>query len=85
MHSIRYHSFIIYIFDCPILVLGARLGITEHLDDNRNVYGLQLTEQDKADIKEILRFSNSESMVEIVGDCGAEYRTGKFTGATFGG
>jgi len=67
----------------PILVLGVRLGISEHLDDNRKVYELELTEQDKADIEDILQFSNSESMIEMIGDCGAEYRNGKvINGAT---
>jgi hypothetical protein len=69
-----------------ILVLGVRLGISEHLDDNRKVYELMLTEQDNADIEEILQLSNSESMIETIGDCGAEYRNGKvINGATFEG
>jgi hypothetical protein len=53
---------------------GARLGLSEHPDDNQKVFGFRLTGQDNADIDAVLSRSNSRRLITSIGDCGAEYR-----------
>ncbi|KAK7677828.1 hypothetical protein QCA50_019140 [Cerrena zonata] len=50
------------------------VGISDHADDNRKVFGFRLSEQDHSEIEEILKKSNSYKMIITVGDCGMEYR-----------
>jgi aryl-alcohol dehydrogenase-like predicted oxidoreductase len=57
------------------LCSGARLGISEHIDDNRLAFGFHLTKQDHAAIEEILSRSQGSHMLTTIGDCGAEYRS----------
>lgn len=54
--------------------VGARLGITDHADDNQNVMSLRLDDSDRAAIEAILDQSNGRRLITTVGDCGAEYR-----------
>lgn len=54
---------------------GARLGISEHPDENRRVFGFNLTEQDKNDIEAVLLHSNGRKMITTIGYFGAEYRS----------
>lgn len=54
---------------------GARLGISEHPDENRRVFGFNLTEQDKNDIEAVLIHSNGRKMITTIGYFGAEYRS----------
>ncbi|KAF8239112.1 Aldo/keto reductase [Tricholoma matsutake] len=66
-----------WVLDHPFVaavIIGARLGISEHPDENRRVFGFNLTEQDKNDIEAVLIHSNGRKMITTVGDCGAEYR-----------
>lgn len=56
------------------VIIGARLGITDHVEDNVHVFSFSLTPQDKEDIERLLARSNSRQLVFTVGDCGAEYR-----------
>ena len=53
---------------------GARLGLTEHIEDNNRVYNFTLSNQDKQDIEAVLDRSNGRRMITSIGDCGAEYR-----------
>jgi hypothetical protein len=53
---------------------GARLGLSEHPDDNYKVFQFRLTEQDKRDIAQIIARSNGPHIISTIGDCGAEYR-----------
>jgi hypothetical protein len=55
-------------------VIGARLGISEHPDENAQVYGFRLTKQDRDRIEDVLDSSNGRTIITSVGDCGAEYR-----------
>ena len=55
-------------------VLGARLGLSEHPDENQEVYGFHLTMQDNCAIEAILKHSNNRTIITSIGDCGAEYR-----------
>ncbi len=54
------------------VIIGARLGISEHRQDNSKVFGLQLDSEDKLMIKSITEKSND--LFEVIGDCGDEYR-----------
>lgn len=53
---------------------GARLGLSDHTDDNHKAFDFDLAEQDLEDINSILLRSNSRDMIHTIGDCGAEYR-----------
>ncbi|EIW74974.1 Aldo keto reductase [Coniophora puteana RWD-64-598 SS2] len=56
------------------VLVGARLGISEHPGDNAHVYGFRLTDDDNRTIQAVQDRSNSNRMIVTVGDCGAEYR-----------
>lgn len=53
---------------------GARVGLSEHTDDNRRVFSFRLTREDNADIDAVLERSNGRRLITSIGDCGAEYR-----------
>ncbi|CAK5276350.1 unnamed protein product [Mycena citricolor] len=58
------------------VLVGARLGITSHLEDNLRVFSpaCKLTEQDNHKIEVVLAQSQGRRMITTIGDCGAEYR-----------
>ena len=64
-----------YILSQPAVggvIVGARLGIAEHLSDNARVFGFSL---DAEDIGKIDTFSQqSKDLYQLIGDCGDEYR-----------
>jgi len=64
-----------FILDKPAVagvIIGARLGISEHRQDNARVFDLQLDSQDHAMISSVT--SKSNDLFDIIGDCGDEYR-----------
>ena len=64
-----------FILDKPAVagvIIGARLGISEHRQDNAKVFDLQLDSQDHAMINSVTGKSND--LFDIIGDCGDEYR-----------
>jgi aryl-alcohol dehydrogenase-like predicted oxidoreductase len=64
-----------YILDKPAVagvIIGARLGISDHLSDNARVFNLKLDGDDQSCIEEISKKSND--LYEMIGDCGDEYR-----------
>ena len=64
-----------FILDKPAVagvIIGARLGISEHRQDNAKVFDLQLDSQDHALISSVTGKSND--LFDIIGDCGDEYR-----------
>ncbi|RDB22077.1 Flagellar radial spoke protein 5 [Hypsizygus marmoreus] len=66
-----------WVLDHPFVgavIIGARLGLSEHPDDNQRVFGFNLTEQDNSDIEAVVVHSNGRKLITIIGDCGAEYR-----------
>ncbi|KAG6332620.1 hypothetical protein ID866_6473 [Astraeus odoratus] len=66
-----------WVLDHPFVgavIIGARLGISEHPDENLHVFGFTLSEDDNRDIEAVLAQSNGRRMISTVGDCGAEYR-----------
>ncbi len=54
------------------VIIGARLGIAEHLTDNAQVFNLKLDDGDRQQIANVL--SQSRNLLERIGDCGDEYR-----------
>lgn len=63
-----------HLMSTTISRIGARLGISEHPDENKKAFGFNLTVQDNIDIEAVLMHSNRRKMITTVGDCGAEYR-----------
>jgi aryl-alcohol dehydrogenase-like predicted oxidoreductase len=65
-----------YILDTPKVagvIVGIRLGLRDHREDNARVFGLQLDAQDLVQIESILARSND--LYRLIGDCGDEYRS----------
>ncbi|TDZ38823.1 putative oxidoreductase [Colletotrichum spinosum] len=56
------------------VIVGARMGISEHADENLASLGWSLDESDRDLIEEVLKRSKRLEMFEDVGDCGGEYR-----------
>ncbi len=54
------------------VIIGARLGIIDHIDDNSNVFNFNLDDSDRESIDEVSK--NANNLYEIIGDCGEEYR-----------
>jgi len=64
-----------WVLDQPAVgavIIGVRMGIAEHKDDNKKVFSFSLTTEDNADIQAVLERSNK--LIMTIGDCGAEYR-----------
>jgi aryl-alcohol dehydrogenase-like predicted oxidoreductase/enamine deaminase RidA (YjgF/YER057c/UK114 family) len=69
-----------YILDQPAvggIIIGARLGMSEHRDDNLALFGFQLDPAGRAEIAEAV-----DALRPIPGDCGDEYRRPPFLTAT---
>jgi aryl-alcohol dehydrogenase-like predicted oxidoreductase len=54
------------------VIIGARLGISEHRVENNQVFGFELDSEDYEKITTIT--AQSKNLFEIIGDCGDEYR-----------
>ena len=64
-----------YILDRPAVagaIVGARLGLAQHIDDNARVFGCELDADDLVTIEAVL--SQSRDLMQLIGDCGDEYR-----------
>ncbi|MEW6493493.1 MAG: aldo/keto reductase [Cyanobacteriota bacterium] len=64
-----------YILDKPTVagvIVGARLGVAEHLEDNARVFEVILDAEDDDRINAVL--SQSRNLYQLIGDCGDEYR-----------
>lgn len=64
-----------YILDKPAVagvIIGARLGISDHINNNAQVFNFSLDKSDYDDIDAICTKSNN--LFETIGDCGDEYR-----------
>jgi len=67
-----------WVLDFPYVgavIVGARMGVSDHSDDNTASFGWRLNEQDQAGIENILQKSRRVQIFEQIGDCGAEYRS----------
>ncbi len=54
------------------VIIGARLGIANHREDNSKVFDVKLDDSDLSAISKIT--SKSNDLFEVIGDCGGEYR-----------
>jgi aryl-alcohol dehydrogenase-like predicted oxidoreductase len=54
------------------VIVGARLGIAEHIADNARVFTLALDAEDAASLDPII--ARSRDLMRVIGDCGDEYR-----------
>jgi aryl-alcohol dehydrogenase-like predicted oxidoreductase len=64
-----------YILEKPSVggvIVGARLGLSEHLEDNAKVFTFTLDGEDVNLIDAVSR--QSRDLYELIGDCGDEYR-----------
>ena len=64
-----------YILDRPAVagvIVGVRLGVSDHLADNARVFGFTLDGDDHDRIGSVL--GRSRDLYRIIGDCGDEYR-----------
>lgn len=64
-----------WVLDRPAVagaILGRRLGLTDHREDDRRVFALRLDAEDHALIDAVL--GKSRDLFSLIGDCGDEYR-----------
>jgi aryl-alcohol dehydrogenase-like predicted oxidoreductase len=54
------------------VIVGARLGIAEHIADNARIFELALDAEDAASLDPIA--ARSRDLMRVIGDCGDEYR-----------
>ncbi|GKU22420.1 unnamed protein product [Fusarium langsethiae] len=66
-----------WVLDFPYVgavIIGARVGMSEHTGDNATTLGWSLDNDDRNVIEQVLTRSNRAEMFEAMGDCGNEYR-----------
>ena len=64
-----------YVLDRPAVggvIVGARLGVSEHIGESLRVFRIRLDEEDQAAIEAVLE--QSRDLYRLIGDCGDEYR-----------
>jgi aryl-alcohol dehydrogenase-like predicted oxidoreductase len=64
-----------YILDQPTVagaIVGARLSLSEHLEDSAKIFELVLDKQDRAAL--LALGDGGHGLLQTLGDCGAEYR-----------
>ena len=54
------------------VIIGARLGISEHRHDNFRVFDIKLDSEDDSMINSVTK--KSKDLFDVIGDCGDEYR-----------
>jgi len=54
------------------VIVGVRLGVAEHLEENAQVFSFELDLEDLDEIESVL--SRSRNLYQAIGDCGDEYR-----------
>ena len=59
------------------VIIGSRLGASEHIEENKKILSLQLTDSEKSTIENLLSKANT-----IAGNCGDEYRKPPFLTAS---
>jgi aryl-alcohol dehydrogenase-like predicted oxidoreductase len=64
-----------YILDRPAVagvIVGTRLGVAEHREDNARCFDVTLDAEDHAQLEAVL--AKSHDLYRLIGDCGDEYR-----------
>jgi aryl-alcohol dehydrogenase-like predicted oxidoreductase len=54
------------------VIIGARLGISDHRHDNSRVFDIKLDSEDESMINSVTQ--KSKDLFDVIGDCGDEYR-----------
>ncbi len=54
------------------VIVGARLGVAQHIADNARVFGFALDDSDRVMIEAVV--AKSRDLMKQIGDCGDEYR-----------
>jgi aryl-alcohol dehydrogenase-like predicted oxidoreductase len=65
-----------YVLDRPAVagvIIGARLGVAQHLTDNARLFSVKLDADDLSMIEAVL--ARSRDLITVIGDCGDEYRS----------
>ncbi|RDW84490.1 hypothetical protein BP6252_02080 [Coleophoma cylindrospora] len=66
-----------WVLDFPYVgavIVGCRMGVSDHSDENMACFGWTLDQGDREAIDKVLAKSKREDMFKDMGDCGAEYR-----------
>ncbi|KAK8857055.1 NADP-dependent oxidoreductase domain-containing protein [Apiospora arundinis] len=66
-----------WVLDFPYVgavIVGARMGISEHTEENMASLGWSLDDEDREAVERLLQKSRRHEMFEAMGDCGGEYR-----------
>jgi aryl-alcohol dehydrogenase-like predicted oxidoreductase len=64
-----------WVLDRPAVagvIVGARLGLAEHLADNTSTFDIALADADRSALEPII--ARSRDLMRVIGDCGDEYR-----------
>jgi aryl-alcohol dehydrogenase-like predicted oxidoreductase len=64
-----------HVLDRPAVagvIVGARLGVAQHIADNARVFSFALDAEDRSGIDAVL--AKSRDLMKAIGDCGDEYR-----------
>ena len=64
-----------YVLENPVVggaIIGVRLGISEHIQQNSKIFSFSLNQDDRGEINRVL--SKSKDLLKVIGDCGDEYR-----------
>jgi len=64
-----------YILSQPTVagaIVGTRLGVSTHIENNARVFTLNLDADDLGQIEAVLE--RSQNLLQLIGDCGDEYR-----------
>jgi aryl-alcohol dehydrogenase-like predicted oxidoreductase len=64
-----------YILDRPTVagvIVGVRLGVTDHREDNASIFNFKLDKEDNELIESVV--AKSRDLYKLIGDCGDEYR-----------
>uniref|UniRef100_A0A093VMT6 Methylecgonone reductase n=1 Tax=Talaromyces marneffei PM1 TaxID=1077442 RepID=A0A093VMT6_TALMA len=56
------------------VIVGSRMGISEHVEENLATFGWSLDSQDQEAIEDVLKKGRKTEMFQSMGDCGGEYR-----------
>jgi aryl-alcohol dehydrogenase-like predicted oxidoreductase len=54
------------------VIIGARLGLAEHIAANSRIFGIALDAEDEAALAPVL--AKGRDLMRVIGDCGDEYR-----------
>lgn len=66
-----------WVLDQPAVgavIIGARLGVSNNLEDNLRVFQYKLSDDERAEIDTVLNRTDAGAVMKALGDCGGEYR-----------